>query len=244
MIHGRSRLSDGKRQLAGDVEPDGEAGDAPEHGGDGRELDRAHVVVGLAVDGQRRLLGRPFVVAIDDGEHRRDAGGGETDRRGTRIPACRPWPRSRSTAAPMPRRPAPALPRRESWFSEERARSPCCYPVVWLAWKIEGAAAINIGHDPGILFDAGQIGLFCLLKSVSSAGVDRLTGRRFAQRLQPDRLGHAALETGIKGRRMEGRCRQSSCRHRSPPAHTNITVVRATTLLSSGVTEPVPIGGA
>ena len=70
-------IEDRKGQFAGDVEADGEAGDAPEHGGDGRELDRAHVVVRLAVDGQRCRLGRAVVVAIDDGEHRRDAGGGE-----------------------------------------------------------------------------------------------------------------------------------------------------------------------
>ena len=47
-------IEDRQGELAGDVEADGEAGDAPEHGGDGREFDRAEIVVRLAVDGQRR----------------------------------------------------------------------------------------------------------------------------------------------------------------------------------------------
>ena len=66
-----------KGELERGPQADREAGDAPEHRGDGRELDRAHIVVGLAVDGERRQLGRAVEVAIDDREDRRDARGRE-----------------------------------------------------------------------------------------------------------------------------------------------------------------------
>ena len=58
-------------------QPDREAGDPPEQGRDSRELDRPEIVVRLAVDGQRRQLRRPVVIAIDDGKDRRRACGRE-----------------------------------------------------------------------------------------------------------------------------------------------------------------------
>ena len=73
---GQIEIENRKCQLQRDVETDGEPGDAPEHRRNAGELDRAHIVVGLAIDGQRRF-GRPLVIAIDDGEHGRDAGGGK-----------------------------------------------------------------------------------------------------------------------------------------------------------------------
>ena len=74
---GQIEIEHRKGELERGPQADREAGDAPEHRGDGRELDRPHIVVGLAVDRQRRQLGRPVVVAIDDRERRGDAGGGE-----------------------------------------------------------------------------------------------------------------------------------------------------------------------
>ncbi len=68
------KIEERKRKLARDVEPDREPGNAPAHCRDARELDRPHVVVGLAIDCQRRRFDRTLVIAVDDGEHSRDAG--------------------------------------------------------------------------------------------------------------------------------------------------------------------------
>ena len=70
-------IQDGKGQLQRRPQAHREAGDAPEHRGDGRELDRAEIVVRLAVDRERRQLRRPVVVAVEDLEDGRGAGGGK-----------------------------------------------------------------------------------------------------------------------------------------------------------------------
>ena len=70
-------IEDRKGELERRPQSDRKAGNAPDHRGDGRELDRAHVVVGLAVDGERRQLGRTVVVAVDDRERGGDACGGK-----------------------------------------------------------------------------------------------------------------------------------------------------------------------
>ena len=51
-------IEDREGELERRPQADRESGNAPEHGRDGRELDRPHIVVGLAVDGQRRQFGR------------------------------------------------------------------------------------------------------------------------------------------------------------------------------------------
>jgi len=66
-----------KCQFAGDIKPNGETRETPYNGRDGRELDRAHIVVGLAIDGQRRGLSRTIIIAADYCKHRRDTGCGE-----------------------------------------------------------------------------------------------------------------------------------------------------------------------
>src|SRR5262249_18871258 len=55
-----------KRELERDPPPDRETGDAPEHRRHGGELHRAHIVVRLAVDGQRYGVRRALEIAIDD----------------------------------------------------------------------------------------------------------------------------------------------------------------------------------
>ena len=61
-------------QLAGNQEPDGEPGDTPEHRHDRTELDRAHIVIGPAIDLQRRQRGRAVEIPVEDEEHRRKTG--------------------------------------------------------------------------------------------------------------------------------------------------------------------------
>jgi hypothetical protein len=58
-------------------QPHGKTGNAPDHGRHGREFDRPHIVIGLAVDGRRRQLSRTVVITIDDGEDGRRTPGGE-----------------------------------------------------------------------------------------------------------------------------------------------------------------------
>ena len=122
---GQIEIENRKCQLKRDVESDGEAGNAPEHGGDGRELDRPHVVVGLAIDRQRRRRCRALVVAIDDGKHRRDAGGRkeigvERVFRRVGLGGDRRWTEAPDAAKASAEAPSPM-----SWSSEKRARSPC-----------------------------------------------------------------------------------------------------------------------
>ena len=62
-------------ELRGDQQPDGEAGDAPKHRHHGRELDRAHIVVGPAVDFLRRQRRGTVEIAVHDRKHRPQAGG-------------------------------------------------------------------------------------------------------------------------------------------------------------------------
>ena len=72
---GQIEIKKGKRQFGGDVEANRESGNAPEYGGDGRKLDRAHVVVGFAINLEQYRFGRAFIIAVDYHEHRGDAGG-------------------------------------------------------------------------------------------------------------------------------------------------------------------------
>ena len=101
------------RQLRRDQQPDRKSGDAPEHRHDGGELDRAHIVVGPAVDFLRRQRRRAVEIPVDDRERRRQAGGGTPERHGTRTPYRAPSPRrtgrerrQRQTAAPDRLRPS------------------------------------------------------------------------------------------------------------------------------------------
>ena len=67
-VEPRREVQRGKGEFERDVDADRHAREAPEQGGDRGELDRAEIVVGLAVDLARRRFGRPIVVAIEDGE--------------------------------------------------------------------------------------------------------------------------------------------------------------------------------
>ena len=78
-----------KGELERRPEPDREAGDAPEHRRDGRELDRAHVVVRLAVDRERRQVRPAGRSSGRRSRRRRRRWPQRTDRRGRRIRACR-----------------------------------------------------------------------------------------------------------------------------------------------------------
>jgi hypothetical protein len=66
-----------KGEFERDPQPDRESGDPPEHRRHGGELHRAHIVVRLAVDGQRRGFRRALEIAIHDRKDRRHASGGE-----------------------------------------------------------------------------------------------------------------------------------------------------------------------
>jgi hypothetical protein len=66
-----------KGEFERDPQPDRESGDPPEHRRHGGELHRAHIVVRLAVDGQRRGFRRAFEIAVHDRKDRRNAAGGE-----------------------------------------------------------------------------------------------------------------------------------------------------------------------
>jgi hypothetical protein len=68
----RPNVTQGKSKLT-----DGEAGNAPDNRGNACELHRPHIVIGLAVDDQRRRFVRPLVVPVYDGKYRSDAGGGK-----------------------------------------------------------------------------------------------------------------------------------------------------------------------
>ena len=74
---GQIEIEDRKGELERRPQADCEARNAPEDGGDGRKLDRPHIVVGLTVDGERRQFGAAFVVPIEDRKHRRDAASGK-----------------------------------------------------------------------------------------------------------------------------------------------------------------------
>ena len=71
---GQIEVERGERQLQRDDQADRESRDAPEYRGNRREFDGTHIVIWLAVDRQRWRSNRAFVVAVDDGKYRRDAG--------------------------------------------------------------------------------------------------------------------------------------------------------------------------
>ena len=64
-------------ELERDPQPDGESGNAPEHGKHRCQFDGSHIVVGLAVDHQRRWRVTGIEVPIKDRKHGRHASGGE-----------------------------------------------------------------------------------------------------------------------------------------------------------------------
>ena len=72
-VEPRRDVQIGECELGGDVDADGHAGEAPEQRQDGRDLDRAEVIVRQAVDLERRPGRVPPVVALENGD---DAGRG------------------------------------------------------------------------------------------------------------------------------------------------------------------------
>ncbi len=74
---GQIEVEGGERELQRDDQADCESRDAPEYCDSRRELDGTHIVIWLAVDRQGRCFNRAFVIAVDDGKYRRDAGGAE-----------------------------------------------------------------------------------------------------------------------------------------------------------------------
>ncbi len=62
------------RQLRRDQKTHRKAGNAPEHRHDGSELDRAHIVVGTAIDFLRRQRRGAVEIPVKDDEDRRETG--------------------------------------------------------------------------------------------------------------------------------------------------------------------------
>ena len=85
-----------KGELERDPQADRESGDAPEHRRDGGELDRPHIVVRLAVDDRAARAPASDRNSGSRSQRSPPRCRRRTGRRGTHIPACRPWPRSRS----------------------------------------------------------------------------------------------------------------------------------------------------
>ena len=96
-IEPRRDVEPGIGELEGDVDAHRHARHAPEQGGEGAELDRPEIVVGLAVDFERRRVGRPRRVALEDGEDRPPRWRRRRAPCGTRKPARWSWRRHRGT---------------------------------------------------------------------------------------------------------------------------------------------------
>ncbi len=104
------------RQLRRDQEPDGKAGDSPEHRHDRGELDRAHIVVGSAIDFLRRQrAGRSKYRLRMTNTAARLATALERSMKGER-PHRRPWPRRPRRERRSPQISATSHFRRWSWI--------------------------------------------------------------------------------------------------------------------------------